>query len=137
MVGETVLHFDFSLRFPRRMSVMKQPDYLYHSYPEPISGTNANITGLYSSATPNYVLSTRENDTSYENKHSVRNYRNPIGNDFIREQLRADLLKGDPHLKFDGSKPEDFWFWHDQLNSKLTASGCSQYSMEALYAIRA
>ena len=65
-----------------------------------------------------------------------QSYRAPISNESVREILRVELMKGDPHLKFDGSNPEDFWGWYDQLSLKLTAAGFNHFPRDTIHALR-
>ena len=62
--------------------------------------------------------------------------RAPLHNEAVREQLRIELMKGNPHLTFDGSNPEDFWGWHDELMDKFSAAGFDPYPREIIRALR-
>ena len=62
--------------------------------------------------------------------------RAPLRNEAVREQLRIDLMKGNPHLTFDGSNPEGFWGWHDELIDKFSAAGFDPYPREIIRALR-
>ena len=62
--------------------------------------------------------------------------RAPIRNEAVREQLRVELMRGNPHLTFDGTKPEEFWGWHDEISSKFIAAGFESYPRDMIQALR-
>ena len=63
--------------------------------------------------------------------------RPPIQSESVREYMRVELMKGgDPHLKFDGTNPDDFWGWHDEITRKLSAAGFDIYPVDTIHALR-
>ena len=75
--------------------------------------------------------------TSSDLRSCDQSRRAPIQSEAVREYMRMDLLKGDNvHLQFDGTNPEDFWGWHEEINNKLTAAGFDPYPMEVIHALR-
>ena len=75
-------------------------------------------------------------NSNFSARRSVPMSRAPIQNEALREQLRADLVRGNNrYLTFDGTKPEEFWGWHDQLQSKLSAAGFDDYPADAIYVL--
>ena len=62
--------------------------------------------------------------------------RPPLQSEVLREQMRLELMRGENrHLIFDGTRPEDFWGWHDQLQSKLHAAGFHVYPTDSIHAL--
>ena len=73
---------------------------------------------------------------NFNGRRSVPTCRAPIRSESLREQLRADLVRGNNrYLTFDGTKPEEFWGWHDQLQSKLSAAGFEDYPADAIFVL--
>ena len=96
---------------------------------------------LQISSNPHYGVHLANPSISQVPNHASGNHgdipRPPAQSDGVREFLRLEIMKGGGSMmKFDGSKPDQFWIWYEEFESNIIAAGLSAFPREVIIALR-